>query len=194
MPLLKGSIVPPRLPDPRSGLVLDTHELSRRAGTLKEVTRVAEAPADLGIEVIGVPPGSPVDLDLRLESVVEGVLVTGTAKVRLSGNCARCLDEISRTEEVDLQELFCYPGKELDDAEALRIEGELIDLEPVLRDAVVLDLPFTPLCRPDCAGLCPDCGANLNRDPDHGHAEPTDPRWAGLEGWTEPTNEPNNKE
>lgn len=194
MPLLKGSIVPPRLPDPRSGLVLDTHELSRRAGTLKEVTRVAEAPADLGIEVIGVPPGSPVDLSLRLESVVEGVLVTGTAKVRLSGNCARCLDEISRTEEVDLQELFCYPGKELDDAEALRIEGELIDLEPVLRDAVVLDLPFTPLCRPDCAGLCPDCGANLNRDPDHGHAESTDPRWAGLEGWTEPTNEPNNKE
>ncbi|WP_377105127.1 YceD family protein [Propionicimonas sp. T2.31MG-18] len=186
--------MPPRLPDPRSGLVLDTHELSRRAGTLKEVTRVAEAPADLGIEVIGVPPGSPVDLSLRLESVVEGVLVTGTAKVRLSGNCARCLDEISRTEEVDLQELFCYPGKELDDAEALRIEGEMIDLEPVLRDAVVLDLPFTPLCRPDCAGLCPDCGANLNRDPDHGHAEPTDPRWAGLEGWTEPTNEPNNKE
>lgn len=161
---------------------------------LKEVTRVAEAPADLGIELIRVPPGSPVDLDLRLESVVEGVLVTGTAVVRLRGNCARCLEEISRTEEVDLQELFCYPGKELDDAEALRIEGELIDLEPVLRDAVVLDLPFTPLCRPDCAGLCPECGANLNADPDHSHAEPIDPRWAELTGWTDPTNEPNNKE
>ena len=186
--------MPPRLPDPRSGFVLDTHELSRRAGQLKEVSRVAEAPAELGIEVIGVPPGSPVDLNLRLESVVEGVLVTGTAVVRLRGDCARCLETISSTQEVDIQELYCYPGKELDDAEAMRIEGELIDLEPVLRDAVVLELPFTPLCRPDCAGLCPDCGANLNADPEHSHGEPTDPRWAGLAGWTEPMNEPMNKE
>lgn len=184
----------PRLPDARSGLVLDTHELSRRAGVLKEITRAVEAPEDLGIDVIGVPPGSPIDLDLRLESVVEGVLVTGTATVRLRGNCARCLDEITTQEVVDLQELFCYPDKETDDAEALHIEGDLIDLEPVLRDAVVLDLPFTPLCQPDCAGLCPDCGANLNRDPEHGHAEPIDPRWAGLTGWTEPTTETNNKE
>lgn len=161
---------------------------------LREVTRVAEAPEDLGIEVIGVPPGSPIDLDLRLESVVEGVLVTGTAVVRLQGNCARCLDEISAEQEVDIQELFCYPGKETDDAEALHIEGELIDLEPVLRDAVVLELPFRPLCRPDCAGLCPECGANLNRDPDHGHAEPIDPRWAGLIGLTELKTEPKNKE
>ena len=184
----------PHLPDPRSGLVLDTHDLSRRAGRLLEVTRVAEAPEQLGIEVIGVPPGSPVDLDLRLESVVEGVLVTGTAVVRLRGTCARCLDEIADTDEVDIQELFCYPGKELDDAEALRIEGELIDLEPVLRDAVVLDLPFTPLCQPDCAGLCPECGANLNREPEHSHAEAIDPRWSQLTGWTDPMNEPNNKE
>lgn len=161
---------------------------------LKEVSRIAEAPEDLGIEVIGVPPGSPVDLDLRLESVVEGVLVTGTAVVRLQGNCARCLDEISSSEEVDIQELFCYPGKETDDPEALRIEDELIDLEPVLRDAVVLDLPFTPLCRPDCAGLCPECGANLNLNPDHSHAGLIDPRWAGLEEWTGPMNEPKNKE
>lgn len=191
---LKGSVVPPRLPDHRSGLVLETHELSRRAGVLKEVSRVAEAPEDLGIEVIGVPPGSPIDLDLRLESVVEGVLVTGTAVVRLQGNCARCLDDISSEEEIDIQELFCYPGKETDDPEALRIEDELIDLEPVLRDAVVLDLPFTPLCRPDCAGLCPECGASLNRNPDHSHAEPIDPRWAGLGEWTGPMNEPKNKE
>ena len=192
--VLKGTVVPPHLPDHRSGLVLETHELSRRAGLLREVIRVAEAPTDLGIDVIGVPPGSPVDLNLRLESVVEGVLVTGTAVVRLQGNCARCLDEISSTEEVEIQELFCYPGKEMDDAEALHIEGELIDLEPVLRDAVVLDLPFTPLCRPDCAGLCPECGANLNQDPEHGHVEPIDPRWAGLEVWAEPMNEPKNKE
>ncbi len=161
---------------------------------LKEVSRVAEAPKDLGIEVIGVPPGSPIDLDLRLESVVEGVLVTGTAVVRLQGNCARCLDEISSEEEIDIQELFCYPGKETDDPEALHIEDDLIDLEPVLRDAVVLDLPFTPLCRPDCAGLCPECGANLNRNPANVHAEAIAPRGAGLGVWPPPMNEPKNKE
>lgn len=190
----KGSIVTPHLPDPRSGLVLDTHELSRRAGVMKEVTRIAEAPDDLGIEVIGVPPGSPIDFNLRLESVVEGVLVTGTAVVQLRGTCARCLDEISTEEEIDLQELYCYPGKELDDEEASRIEGDLIDLEPVLRDAVVLDLPFTPLCRPDCAGLCPECGANLNADPGHGHDLAVDPRWTGLAEWTQSQTETKNKE
>jgi uncharacterized protein len=161
---------------------------------LKEVTRVADAPEDLGIDVIGVPPGSPIEFDLRLESVVEGVLVTGTAKVQLQGNCGRCLEPISSSEVVDLQELFCYPGKELDDDEASRVEGDLIDLEPVLRDAVVLDLPFTPLCRPDCAGLCPLCGANLNQQPDHGHDEAIDPRWASLTGWADPESDSKNKE
>ena len=166
--------------DQRSGLVIDAHELGRRAGESKQVRRVADAPDGIGIAVIGVPPGSPVDLDLRLESVVEGVLVTGTATVRLRGSCARCLDDVSYDDEIDIQELFCYPDKEADDPEASRIEGDYLDLEPVLRDAVVLDLPFTPLCRPDCAGLCPDCGANLNRDPEHSHEAAVDPRWAGL--------------
>lgn len=190
----KGTEVTPRLPNPRSGLVLDTHELSRRAGVLREVTRVAEAPEELGIEVIRVPPGSPIELDLRLESVVEGVLVTGTAVVQVRGSCARCLEEIASTEEVDIQELFCYPGKELDDEEASRVEGELIDLEPVLRDAVVLDLPFTPLCRPDCPGLCPKCGLRLATDPAHNHAEAIDARWASLTEWTQLPNDTMNKE
>ncbi len=190
----KGNVVTSRLPDPRSGLVLDTRDVSRRAGVLKEVTRVADAPVELGIDVIGVPPGSPIEFDLRLESVVEGVLVTGTAKVQLQGNCGRCLEPITSSEVVDLQELFCYPGKELDDEEASRIENDLIDLEPVLRDAVVLDLPFTPLCRPDCAGLCPLCGANLNKQPDHGHNEAVDPRWASLTEWADPESDSKNKE
>lgn len=151
---------------------------------MKEIQRVAEAPEGIGMDVIGVPPGSPVDLELRLESVVEGVLVTGTAVVSLQGQCARCLERIDSDEEVDLQELFLYPDKEPDDDEASRLEDELIDLEPLLRDTVVLDLPYTPLCRPDCAGLCPDCGANLNADPDHAHEDKTDPRWSALSGWT----------
>ncbi len=170
--------------NPRSGLVIDTHELGRRVGAMKEIQRIAEAPDGIGTDVIGVPPGSSVDFELRLESVVEGVLVTGTAEVTLTGQCARCLEPISFDEEVDLQELYLYPDKEPDDEEASRLEDDLFDLEPLLRDTVVLDLPYTPLCRPDCAGLCPDCGADLNADPDHAHDDRIDPRWAGLTGWT----------
>lgn len=190
----KGTVVTPSMPDPRSGLVLDTHQLSRRAGEVLEVQRVTEAPADLGIGVIGVPLDSPIELDLRLASVGEGVLVTGTAVVHLLGHCARCLIEITSTEVIDVQQLFCYPGKELDDAEANRIEGELIDLEPTLRDEIVLDLPFTPLCRPDCAGLCSVCGANLNTDPGHTHGESIDPRWTQLSDWTVPDEVAKNEE
>jgi uncharacterized protein len=168
--------------DPRSGLVLDTHELGRRAGAMKVLRTSVEAPADLGIAVIGVPPGSPVELDLRLESVVEGVLVTGTATVQVRGECVRCLGPISDELEVEIQELYVYPGVELDNDLASRLQGDLIDLEPVLRDAVVLDLPFQPLCRDDCAGLCVECGANLNENPNHRHESGLDPRWAALRG------------
>lgn len=171
---------PHRSLDPRSGLVLDTHELGRRAGAMKVVRATVEAPADLGIAVIGVPPGSPVELDLRLESVVEGVLVSGTATVQLRGECVRCLGPISDELEVEIQELYVYPGVEPDNDLASRLEGDLIDLEPLLRDAVVLDLPFQPLCREDCAGLCVECGANLNESPDHHHGQDLDPRWAAL--------------
>ena len=166
--------------DPRSGLVLDTHDLGRRAGTMKEVRTSVAAPAGLGIAVIGVPPESPIELDLRLESVVEGVLVTGTAVVKVQGECVRCLDEVSDDLEIDVQELFVYPGSEATEDEASKLEGDLIDLEPLVRDGVVLDLPFQPLCREDCQGLCAECGAHLNADPDHSHGEPVDPRWGQL--------------
>ncbi len=180
---LKGSAMPHRSIDPRSGLVFDIHELGRRAGAMKEVKRQSPAPDGIGNDVIGVPAGSPIQLDVQLEAVVEGVLATGVAEVQLAGECARCLTAIDDQSEIDIQELFLFPGKEPDDDEASRVEGDLIDLEPVLRDTVVLDLPFIPLCREDCAGLCPVCGANLNAEPDHRHDEAIDPRWASLTGW-----------
>ena len=172
--------VPHRPLDRRSDLVLDTHELGRRPGALKLVRTNVDAPADLGIGVIGVPAGSPVQLDLRLESVVEGVLVTGAATVAISGECVRCLATIVDGLEIDVQELFVYPGHEAAEDEASRLEGDLLDLEPLLRDAVVLELPFQPLCAPDCAGLCAQCGANLNEHPEHAHEVAPDPRWAAL--------------
>lgn len=170
--------------------MLDTRELGRRPGSQRTVSRTAEAPADLGIEILGVPEGSPVELDLRLEAVMEGVLVTGTASADLEGECARCLEPIEDTLTVDLQELFVYEdhaepagSKGGDDEEdgVSRLEGDLLDLEPLLRDAVVLALPFQPLCQEDCLGLCVECGARLTDDPDHAHDEPVDPRWAALQ-------------
>lgn len=165
--------------DPRSPLVIDLHDLERRAGTMKRVHRVVPAPADLGIDMIGVPEGSDITLDLRLEAVVEGVLVTGSADVHLTGECTRCLEPIEENASYELQELYFYPGRDAEE-DASRIDGDLIDLDPALRDAVVLELPFAPLCREDCAGLCPICGAQLNDDPEHHHDAPVDARWSDL--------------
>ena len=168
--------------DPRAPLVLDTRELGRRPGSQRTMSRTAEAPAELGIEILRVPEGSPVHLDLRLEAVMDGVLVTGTATADLEGECARCLEPIEDTVTVDFQELYLYEpaaGDDQDD-DVSRLEGDLLDLEPALRDAVVLALPFQPLCQDDCPGLCPDCGARLADDPDHRHDAPVDPRWAAL--------------
>ena len=171
--------------DPRAPLVLDTRELGRRPGSQRQVSRTVPAPADLGIEVLRVPEGAPVELDLRLEAVMEGVLVTGTARAVLEGECARCLEEISETTEVTFQELYVYDdirdsAAAEEDDEVSMLEADLLDLEPVLRDAVVLGLPFQPLCEDDCPGLCVECGARLKDDPDHTHEAPIDPRWAGL--------------
>jgi len=163
--------------------VLDTHELGRRPGSQRQVSLTVPAPADLGIDVLGVAEGSPVDIDLRLEAVMEGVLVTGTAHAELTGECARCLEPITDEVDAGFQELFVYDsGRSADDEddEVRRLEGDLLDLEPLLRDAVVIELPFQPLCSDDCPGLCPECGARLADDPDHAHEAATDPRWAGL--------------
>jgi len=176
-----------RSADHRSPLVFDTRVLGRRAGAMTSVESTVPAPAGLGIEVIGVPEGAPIELDLRLESVVEGVLVTGTARMRAVGECVRCLVEVTSDVEVDVQELFVHDGSPEagygDDEEVSLLQGDLVDLEPVLRDGVVLDLPFQPLCTPDCAGLCPTCGVRLDDDPGHHHDGGVDPRWASLDGW-----------
>jgi len=160
---------------------VDTRDLGRRAGSLRRLTRTVPAPANLGLDVIGVPEGSDIELDLRLESVVEGVLVTGTARMRLEGECVRCLDPLHSHAEAAFQELYNYPDERPapDDDEAAQLEGDLFDLEPALRDAVVLALPFQPVCRDDCPGLCPDCGSRLADDPEHRHDQ-QDPRWAAL--------------
>ncbi|MFC4906255.1 YceD family protein [Actinomadura gamaensis] len=167
----------------QSPLTLDTRALSRQPGSERRVHLTVPAPENFGIEMVRVPEGAPMELDIRLEAVLEGVLVTGTATVPLEGECARCLDPIASEFEANFQELFVYPdtrsGGNAGDDE-LRLEDDLIDLEPVLRDAVVLQLPLSPLCRDDCPGLCPECGVRLaDAGPDH-HHDAADPRWAAL--------------
>ena len=166
--------------DPRSPLVLSTHELGRRPGSMQTLELTVPAPADLGVELLGAPEGSPIALQLRLEAVMEGVLATGEARAGLAGECARCLESFEDDLEVTFQELYVYPESEAEEDEASRLVEEHFDLEPVLRDAVVLSLPFQPVCSPDCPGLCPECGARLADDPEHGHEAEVDPRWAAL--------------
>ncbi len=182
--------------DHRNPLVFDTHELGRRPGALQRQPRTVDAPRNFGIHgVIGVPEGAPVELELRLESVMEGVLVTGTARAMAKGECVRCLEPLELALEADFQEMFSYPdaderGRAIaepdadaeDDEDRLFIEDGLFDLEPVLRDAVVLALPMQPVCQEDCPGLCVECGARLADDPDHHHHDAVDIRWAALQG------------
>jgi uncharacterized protein len=175
--------------DPRSPLVLDTNQLPRSPGSMRTVDRMVTAPQDLGLATIGVPEGAELHLDLRLESVSEGVLVSGTVTGTGTGECARCLRPISVELAVSIQELFAYPDSATvattDPDEVGRVRGDLIDLEPAVRDAVVLALPSSPLCRDDCPGLCPVCGAYWDDlPPDHGHEERVDPRWAALKKLT----------
>lgn len=124
------------------------------------------------------------ELDVRLESVAEGVYVSGTVSASLTGECARCLDELSDSVTVELGELFAYPESitdETTDADELpRVHDDQIDLEQTVRDAVVLALPLAPLCSEECLGLCPECGERrAELPPDHTH-ERLDPRWAAL--------------
>ena len=183
----------PRL-DPRAPFVVNTKDLARGPGEMRPLRRRVPAPAELGLEMTHVAEDAPLDLDLRLESVSEGILVSGTVTAPVTGECARCLDPIDDVLTVDLQELFAYPDSITEDTtdedEVHRLVGDLLDLEPVVRDAVVLGLPFSPLCQPECAGLCPECGQRLDDLPE-GHAhDQIDPRWAGLTDRLDPPAQP----
>ena len=169
--------------DPRAPLVLDTRELGRRPGSMRPVQVTVPAPAGWGLTLVEVPPGTDLALDLRLESVMDGVLVSGVVRAEVAAECGRCLTPLTDTVEADVQELFAYAPEAADD-DVLALEGDLIDLEPVVRDALVLSLPLNPLCDDDCEGLCVGCGERV-RDlvPDHSHDE-ADPRWAALTALT----------
>jgi uncharacterized protein len=164
-------------------MVVDIARLGRRPGAMISLRDTIPSPTRIGVELIAIAQGAPLQLDLRLESVSEGVLVSGTVSAPTVGECSRCLTAMAGHVQVTLTELFAYPGSATEatteEDEVGHVVDQTIDLEQPIIDAVGLDLPFSPLCRPDCPGLCPDCGVALAGDPGHRH-DHIDPRWAKL--------------
>lgn len=171
-------------PDSSQPLVFDVSRLGRRPGAMMSVTERVASPARIGLDLIAIEPGAEVDLDLRFESVSEGVLVTGTVRAPTQGECSRCLSPISGDIEIALTELFAYPDSitesTTEEGEVGRVVDSTVDLEQPVIDAVVLALPFAPVCSPDCPGLCPQCGVALATAEAGHHHEQIDPRWAKL--------------
>ncbi|AYF79087.1 DUF177 domain-containing protein [Nocardia yunnanensis] len=164
--------------------MLDVRSLGRAPGSMKQRQRSFTTGERIGLDLVAIPAGGQIDMDLTLQSVSEGVLVMGSVTAPIEGECSRCLEPFSDEIEIQLTELFAYPDsateQTTEEDEIHRLVDDMIDLEPVVVDAVGLELPLSPLCSPDCAGLCPECGVKMAiAGSEHGH-EILDPRWAGL--------------
>jgi uncharacterized protein len=155
---------------------IDVRDLVGNPGAFREHT-LRGTMEGLGTEVASLREDTPVEGDLLLESVVEGILVSGRLRGTLDLRCARCLKQFERPIEVEVAERFVADP----DDEEYRLEPEgLLEPEQMVRDAVGLELPFSPLCREDCLGLCEVCGGDRNAGECPGHDQ-IDPRWAALE-------------
>jgi uncharacterized protein len=157
-------------------LQIPVKELIQKPGTMKEVQIVHELEHALGTETIAVPKGREIALDIRLESVHEGILVTVSGDTLADSECSRCLEPMQEDVEIELQELFHYQPQEEDD---FAIVQDRVDLEQALIDAVVPNLPLKPLCSENCPGLCADCGERADVGT-HNHEKPIDPRFGAL--------------
>ena len=177
----------------------NTHELPRRAGEMKEYQLDLEILEPVGVALVAVPAGDVIEVDMRLESVAEGILLSAEIYAIAKGECIRCLDPVEIEVERRIQELYRYEpsadkgGKrnkksvkveedDLGSDEELWLDGNVLNLEIPIRDAIVLDLPVNPLCSQTCQGLCPDCGEKWENLPDEHAHEAIDARWAGLKG------------
>lgn len=172
-------------------------QVAARAGRSKPIDMTVPAPSGIGDEVIGIDEGSDVHVTGSFDSIVDGLIFNGTADATVHGECTRCLKPLDPHWSVRLTAFFPYDmpqdrhdkdgevdiiagEEESEDVYPLSGDGAFADLESLLRDALVESLPLQPLCREDCLGLCSQCGADLNEDPDH-HHDVTDIRFAALE-------------
>lgn len=180
--------------DPRSPLVFDVSRLGRRPGAMTAVCQTVPSPSRIGLDLIAIPAGADLDLDLRFESVSEGVLVTGTVHAPTGGECSRCLEPITGEIDIALTELFAYPDSITESTtesdEVGHVDDQTVDLEQPIVDAVGLVLPFAPVCAEGCPGLCQHCGVALaEAGPGH-HHDVIDPRWAKLAAMAAEPDEP----
>jgi uncharacterized protein len=156
---------------------IDVRDLLARPGSSREVL-LAPAIQGLRTELAEVPPEAPVRIDVLLESVIEGIFVSGSILGTVRYRCARCLKSFGGDVRLEVSELFARGASEGDDEYPVS-EG-MIDLEPMIRDSVMLSMPFSPLCRPDCLGLCERCGGDRNLG--ECQCPPrSDPRWDVLQ-------------
>ncbi len=157
----------------------NVRDIINRPGEMRERERSLVVPEGFGEALAKVPAGENFDLAVRLESVHEGILVSAEVRTTMHAECGRCLENFTAPFEVEFQELFAYTPTEADE---YGVHGDHVDLEPPLRDAVVLALPFQPVCRPDCAGLDPESGELRDAEAAAESTVPLDPRWSALAG------------
>ena len=163
-----------------TSFVVPVNDLTRRPGQMNEIELDIELSTAMGTGAAIVPAGQVIELNLRLESVHEGILATGEVDSTAVSECSRCLEPLNLAVEVDFQELFAYSLEQEDD---FLVQDEKIDLEQAITDAVVLSLPFKPVCSEDCLGLCSECGMKMAEDPEHVHQAQIDSRWSELESF-----------
>ena len=163
-----------------NSFVVAVNDLTRRPGQMNELELDIPLVDPMGQGLASVLAGEVIELKLRLESVHEGILATGEVETTAAAECSRCLEPLKLAVEVDFQELFAYSLQQEDD---FLVQEEKIDLEQAITDAVVLSLPFKPVCSQDCLGLCPECGMKMAEDPNHVHQAQIDSRWSELESF-----------
>ena len=161
----------------RNPLVVNTVELLRRPGSVRDV-RLSVPPDSVALDDPRIVPGSEIAVDLHCESLSDGIVVDGTVVAAYHGDCRRCLAPVENRLESPLHELYQV---NLTDPDAFPISGDQIDLAVAVRETILLDLPDAPVCRPDCAGLCPVCGSDRNRESCSCESPATDSRWAALD-------------
>ena len=161
----------------RNPYVLNVRDLVRHPGEMRERRIEVTVPEHLGEGMVSVKEGSHLDIAVKLESLHEGVLASGKVVGTAEGECARCLAPVTLPVRVEFAELFGYPADQPFD---LQLEGDQLDLEPVVRDAVVLALPFQPECVDGCEDLELAPGIRLITA-DAEQEKPADPRWAALQ-------------
>lgn len=161
----------------KTPFTIEVYDLMHRPGEHREREYDIAAPEKLGEGIIAVPVGENIHIDLRLEALGDGILVSAEVETRALGECGRCLEPIEQELQVEFQELFAYS---VDEAFDYEVHDDHVDLEPLVREAVVLALPFQPVCRESCAGLDPETGERLTEPLETVLEETLDPRWAAL--------------